>query len=113
MIQAIRNLSNIFPWRKTQGGVTKQASDAPSKTFSDENAENQSIQHEFPLGWSGRTKYGGLRKLAQEMQIGDFVVCPNRSQAESLRASMRKMLGNKCAKTSKQPDGSVKVWRQS
>ena len=23
MIQAIRNLSNIFPWRKTQGGVTK------------------------------------------------------------------------------------------
>lgn len=113
MIQAIQKLSKIFPWRKIHGGSSEQASEAPSKTFSDQNAENQIIQHEYPLNGIHRTKYGGNIALAKKMKVGHYVLCPNKSAAASLMKNLNNIWGKKSGKSKTMPSGHIKVWRQS
>ncbi len=112
MLQAIKKLSNVFPWRKIHGGSSKQASELPSKTFSVKSDENKPIHHEYPLNGLNRTKYGGNIELAKNMGIGDYVFCPNRSAAASLTKNISNIWGKKSSKSKTMTNGSVKVWRQ-
>ena len=114
MIQAIQKLCKVFRWRKIHGGSSKQASEAPSKTFSDQSAGNQVIQHEYPLNaFNHRTKYGGNVALARKMKVGHYVLCPNRSAAASLMKNLSNIWGKKSGKSKTMPSGHIKVWRQS
>ena len=113
MIQAIQKLSKVFRWRKIHDALPEQASEAPSKTFSGQFAQNQAVQHEYVTNALGRTKYGTNIGLARKMEVGHYVLCPNKSAATSLRQNISNVWGKKAGKSKTMPNGQIKVWRQS
>lgn len=107
MIQAIKNLSSVFQWRKIHGGITKQASGLPSKT----NFQKSAQKWQFPLNDSNKTQYGALPDIARKMSLNDYCVCPNRSKANALRHQIVQHHGAKSCKTKTLDDGTVRVER--